>query len=154
MKVYTKIVISLVTDQVIEASSYEYEGPVAHCGGGGSSPSVKQPIAGQIVRQLWRGNQPNTPFGNRLNSIVSLNENDPYRDMAVKRLTNDVNAQYGARGLATSGIGLKGVTEAITNFDVNREEQKANQAIQILGTASSGGTPQQGSQPRGLFGLK
>lgn len=35
MKVYTKIVIDMETLETIEEDSYEYEGPVAQCGGGG-----------------------------------------------------------------------------------------------------------------------
>jgi hypothetical protein len=41
MKIYTKLVIDMTTDQILEEESFEYNGPVAQCGssggGGGSS---------------------------------------------------------------------------------------------------------------------
>ena len=41
MKIYTKLVIDMATDEVLEQESFEYNGPVAQCGssggGGGSS---------------------------------------------------------------------------------------------------------------------
>jgi len=34
MKIYTKLVIDMTTDQILEEESFEYNGPVAQCGGG------------------------------------------------------------------------------------------------------------------------
>jgi len=44
MKIYTKVVIDMATDKVLEEESFEYNGPVAQCGssgggGGGSQPA-------------------------------------------------------------------------------------------------------------------
>lgn len=43
MKIYTKLVIDMTTDKVLEEESFEYNGPVAQCGssggGGGSMPA-------------------------------------------------------------------------------------------------------------------
>lgn len=43
MKIYTKLVIDMATDKVLEEESFEYNGPVAQCGssggGGGSMPA-------------------------------------------------------------------------------------------------------------------
>jgi hypothetical protein len=44
MKIYTKLVIDMTTDQILEEESFEYNGPVAQCGssgggGGGSMPA-------------------------------------------------------------------------------------------------------------------
>ena len=44
MKIYTKLVIDMTTDKILEEESFEYNGPVAHCGssgggGGGSQPA-------------------------------------------------------------------------------------------------------------------
>ena len=43
MKIYTKLVIDMTTDKILEEESFEYSGPVAHCGssggGGGSTPA-------------------------------------------------------------------------------------------------------------------
>ena len=37
MRIYTKIVIDMETLEVIESEYFEYSGPIAHCGGGGST---------------------------------------------------------------------------------------------------------------------
>jgi len=43
MKIYTKLVIDMTTDQILEEESFEYNGPIAQCGssggGGGSVPA-------------------------------------------------------------------------------------------------------------------
>ena len=44
MKIYTKLVIDMTTDKILEEESFEYNGPVAYCGssgggGGGSQPA-------------------------------------------------------------------------------------------------------------------
>ena len=43
MKIYTKLVIDMATDEILEQESFEYNGPVAQCGssggGGGSMPA-------------------------------------------------------------------------------------------------------------------
>ena len=43
MKIYTKLVIDMTTDKILEEESFEYNGPVAQCGssggGGGSQPA-------------------------------------------------------------------------------------------------------------------
>lgn len=44
MKIYTKLVIDMTTDKILEEESFEYSGPVAQCGssgggGGGSTPA-------------------------------------------------------------------------------------------------------------------
>jgi len=39
MKIYTKLVIDMTTDQILEEESFEYSGPVAQCGSGGGGGS-------------------------------------------------------------------------------------------------------------------
>jgi hypothetical protein len=34
MKIYTKLVIDMTTDQILEEESFEYNGPISQCGGG------------------------------------------------------------------------------------------------------------------------
>jgi hypothetical protein len=57
MKVYRKVVMSMVTLQVIEEDWYEYEGEVAQCKGGGSSttttsvPEWQQPYLTDIYQR-------------------------------------------------------------------------------------------------------
>lgn len=42
MKVITKVVIDIETGEVLEEESYEYEGPIAECKGGGSTVTYQQ----------------------------------------------------------------------------------------------------------------
>jgi len=151
MKIFTRIVIDLFTDEVTFTESEQYEGPLALAAGGRPMGTTPSP-AGQAVKDMWQKGQGD--MAARLMSVYANNENDPYRDKAVERMTDSINAQYGARGLATSGIGMKGVSEAIQNFDLGREEQKTNQGIQILQAGSGGVTNKAETTPRGLFGLK
>jgi len=39
MKIYTKLVIDMTTDQILEEESFEYSGPIAQCGSGGGGGS-------------------------------------------------------------------------------------------------------------------
>lgn len=62
MKIYTKVVIDMTTNEVVESDSFEYEGPVAQCfnvGGGGSSEyskPVKLGLWNPAQKKLWSKN--------------------------------------------------------------------------------------------------
>ena len=53
MKIYTKLVIDMTTDEILEQESFEYNGPVAQCGssggGGGSTPANTSNV--QTIRE-------------------------------------------------------------------------------------------------------
>ncbi|MFA7120534.1 MAG: hypothetical protein WC277_03595 [Bacilli bacterium] len=51
MKVYEKIVIDMETGDVLEEQGYEYDGPIAHCGGGSTTVQAPQPTAQEIALQ-------------------------------------------------------------------------------------------------------
>lgn len=56
MKIYKKIVISMITDEILEEVSYEYEGPVAEAkggGGGGTSGAVDFPAYMKTIHGDW-----------------------------------------------------------------------------------------------------
>ena len=89
MKVYTKVVIDMETMEVIEEEAYEYEGPVALCGGssGGSSGEVDYPTyAKEAHAQLMYGAgedgysamEITTPMDDAVNTAISGN---PYVDL-------------------------------------------------------------------------
>jgi hypothetical protein len=44
MKIYTMFKIDIDSGQVLEEDSYEYDGPVAHCGGGKSTTNTQDPV--------------------------------------------------------------------------------------------------------------
>lgn len=85
MKVITKVVIDMNTMETLEEESYEYEGPVAQCGGsGGGSSSISYPAAMEQTLMNWAVGAPVWPGGIDLTlSIVeALNTaqaaNNPY----------------------------------------------------------------------------
>jgi hypothetical protein len=43
MKIYTKLVIDMTTDEILEQESFEYNGPVAQCGSSGGGGGSSQP---------------------------------------------------------------------------------------------------------------
>ena len=54
MKIYTKLVIDMTTDKILEEESFEYSGPVAHCGssgGGGGSSTPANTTNVQTIRE-------------------------------------------------------------------------------------------------------
>lgn len=104
MKVYTKVVIDMNTDEVLEEESYEYSGPVAKAGGGSSS-------SGQ---EVWEGLQPyytggETSSGEDVTGLYDLAYNayndanrEYYTGQQVANLTEDQQAAIaGIEGLAT-----------------------------------------------------
>lgn len=53
MKIYNKIVFDK-DDNIIEEDSYEYSGPIAHCGGGNPIKKIIKPIA-KVFKSIVRG---------------------------------------------------------------------------------------------------
>ena len=53
MKIYTKLVIDMTTDKILEEESFEYNGPVAYCGssGGGGSSTPANTTNVQTIRE-------------------------------------------------------------------------------------------------------
>ena len=91
MKVYTKVVIDIETMEVIEEEAYEYEGPIALCGGssgGGGSGEVDYPTYmkeahGQLMYGAGEADHGNmdivTPMDDAVNDAISGN---PYIDLS------------------------------------------------------------------------
>jgi hypothetical protein len=51
MKIYNRIVMDMNTWEVLEEDSYEYDGPLALCGGGSSEPDPVYPTATELAIQ-------------------------------------------------------------------------------------------------------
>jgi hypothetical protein len=157
VKIYTKVVIQLGgQDEVVEAESFDYFGPVAEAKGP-KAPKAAAPqysVSGKIVEDLYgRGDQPlKTSLGN----ILKNPGDDPFTQRQLDVLTQRTRGGFGARGLAGSGIAQASEQQALSDFLMQRGEQKQNQAIQILGTGNSSPTQVTGTtpQPRGFLGLK
>lgn len=112
------------------------------------SPKSEKSEASKIVGDL-RG-----PLTGRLSGILQPAAEDPFFQRTLEKGVQKVRGGYGARGLAGSGISLQGEQDFIGDATLGRDEQKANQAIQILGAGSGAPTFAPAQAPRGLFGLK
>lgn len=65
MKVYTRVVIDMATSEVLEADSYEYDGPIAECKKGGKAPKAPDP---NVVSQAQtQSNQETAAYNAALN---------------------------------------------------------------------------------------
>jgi hypothetical protein len=117
-----------------------------------SKPKTTPPVvseAGKIVKDLYGG-----PLKPALYNVLSPTSDDAYAQMAQKRLIESMRGGYGARGLANSGIAIKGEQEGVANMLTDLAYRKEQLPAQILGTAGS--TPGGGAAVpgRGFMGLK
>ena len=122
---------------------------------GGSKVQYGKPgysQSSQIIAQP----QISGPLTNAINQDIITN---PFLDKASQdyQMASDANnAMYGARGLANSGIAIKGQQQSLDQIATDVQAQRAGQLTGLLGTASSspsfpGGTS---PTPRGFMGLK
>lgn len=67
MRIYTRVVIDMATSTVLEADSYEYDGPVAECKKGGKKPKTPDP---KVVSDLQtQSNQQTAAYNAALNRV-------------------------------------------------------------------------------------
>jgi len=146
MKIYNKVVIDITSGNVIEADSFEYEGAIARCGGGGNDMSQTPfySVSSNIVRGL-KG-----PLSGALRSDIITNPFTAQGSAEYKQAVGDIRGGYGARGLEGSGIAIKGEQGALKDIVSKVQAQRANQLIGLLGTASGApsfpSAPQQGGK--------
>jgi len=100
MKIYTKLVIDMTTDQILEEESFEYNGPVAQCGGGsgggGSVPANTTNIT--TVREA-------PGIEERKLGLMDIS-----RALAEQPVTIPVQQIAGLSGLEQQGTALAGQT--------------------------------------------
>ena len=141
------------TGETLEADSFEYDGEVAKCGGGGAKASKPQAFystASQLVGGVAQ------PLMGAISKDIITN---PFLDRSsdlYKQSVADIRGGYGARGLEGSGIAIKGEQQALQKIVNEAGAQRAGQLTGILQTASgspSVATPQQ-QQGRGFMGMK
>lgn len=148
MKVYTKVVID-VDGLVVEEESYEYNGSIALCGGGGGAPKQTQSQSSRIIGQL----SPQIKAGIQ-NQILDPTNNQNLTKRTIDLATQSSNAGYAARGLAGSGIAQRGAERAATDAALAGSQQQQQALIGLLGAGSGSPTFAPQPQPRGMFGLK
>lgn len=106
--------------------------------------------SGKIVRDLYATG----PLKAGLINSLSPTSDDAYAQMAKNRLVSQIRGGYGARGLANSGISIKGENEGVANMLTDLAYRKEQLPIQTLATGS--GSPNFGAPVpgRGFMGLK
>jgi len=117
-----------------------------------SSPKTTKPEfpeASKIVKDLYGG-----PLKPALYNVLSPTSDDAYAQMASKRLVEQMRGGYGARGLANSGIAVKGEQEGLANMLTDLAYRKEQIPVQILGTAGTGPSFGQPAPGKGFMGLK
>ena len=150
MKVHKKLVIKIETGEILDSISDNYEGPVALAKG--AKVAYGKPgysVSSQIVGGLQG-------LPGALNDTII---NNPFTDASraeYQDVVSGIRGNYGARGLANSGIAIKGENTALTDIALKSQAQRAAQLTGLLGTASSspsfpGGTS---PTPRGFMRLK
>jgi hypothetical protein len=65
MRIYTRVVIDMATSEVLEADSYEYDGPIAECKKGGKAPKAPDPNV--VSAAQTRSNQDTAAYNAALN---------------------------------------------------------------------------------------
>ena len=149
MRITKKIVIKINTGEVLEHEWMDYNGPTAQCGGSGGTPKPQTSPGGDIIKGL-SGPISGAISGQILDPTNNANLTKRTMDLAVQ----NSNAQFGARGLAGSGIAQRGAEQAGTDAALAGAQQQQQALIGLLGAGSGSPVfaPQQ--PPRGLFGLK
>ena len=99
MKIYTKLVIDMTTDQILEEESFEYNGPVAQCGGSGGGGSVPANTTNITTVREAPG------IEERKLGLMDIS-----RVLAEKPVTIPVQQIAGLSGLEQQGTALAGQT--------------------------------------------
>ena len=145
MKIIKKIVINLNNNQIIEEDSFDYNGPIAHCGGG-KPPDPQTSPGGEIIKQLQG------PLVANIQKYILGSGTEQLTNRAIQQGVNASNAQYGLRGLEGSGIAVKGTQEVASDIGLKGAQQQAQNLIGLVGAGA--GAPIAPQQPKGIFGLK
>lgn len=149
MRITSKLVLKISTGEVLEHEYKDYNGPIAHCGGGGSSQKPQVGESAKIIGQL----SPEIVQGVR-GQILDPTSNENLTKRTMDLAVQNSNAGFGARGLAGSGIAQRGAEQAGTDAALAGAQQQQQALIGLLGAGSGSPTFSTPPQPRGLFGLK
>ena len=117
MKLYTKVVIDIDSGDVVESESFEYNGPVAQCIGGGSDISRSQPVKVPI----WNRQQQDVAkllFGQLKGGMEKDYEAYP-RDLYVPRTAEEAD-YFGRESTYASDLARMRMGLAGTEEDMNR----------------------------------
>lgn len=137
MKVYEKIVIDILTGQVVEEESHEYDGPVALCKGDDAAPTEVQETAlekesSRIATEQW----------NDYKTRFVLTENKFIASLRIDQGDKDkVAGQIGAGIASSTGTNLEASKDSLTASGVNPNSGRATVGLGDVttGAANRGG---------------
>jgi len=168
MKIYNKLVLDMTTWEVIEEDSFEYDGPLALCGGSESTTQVypsaqEQALQAAQLKAINEQQAESTALKPFLYSSMGLVQND---DGSLRKMTSDEyynslnetdKSAYTATQLQNERLikALKGelpVSSALESDISDREATLRNTLAQKLGSNYETSTP--GIQALSEFGKK
>lgn len=154
MKIYNRVVIDIVTGEVLAEDVVEYDGALAMAGGGGSSGQKSQPsyilpgllpgIQDAATRSIINpamGNETTIPYTTSVGGRGAYTVPMTLTDINMNRAINQVRGGYAARGLANSGIAIGGEQNAIGQLALQGQQQQAQNLTNLL-SAGTGQTSQ------------
>jgi hypothetical protein len=134
MKIYTKLVIDMATDKVLEEESFEYNGPVAQCGssggGGGSMPANTTNIT--TVREAPGIEERKLGLMDISRSLAEQPVNIPVQQIApLSSLEQQGQALSGQTGVGSAAIqsGIAGLGAAQTASALGPSSAQFNQYL-------------------------
>ncbi len=148
MKIINRIVISS-TGVVLEEDSFEYNGEVAEAKGSKANEKPQLSPSGKIIGGL--APQLSAALRDR---VIDSDSGTNLTNRAIQKAVQNSNAQYGARGLAGSGIAQRGAEMAGSDAALQGADNEAKQLIGVLGAGSGAPSFSPPTPPRGFMGLK
>jgi hypothetical protein len=111
--------------------------------------------APQATPPTWKAMAGNTDMmGRAANRILDPSNGEALTNRTIQKAVENSNAQYGARGLAGSGIAQKGAEQAGTDAALQGEQLNQQGILGVLQAGSGNTSFGPAPTPRGLFGLK
>ena len=162
MKIYTKLVIDMATDEILEQESFEYNGPVAQCGssggGGGSQPANTTNVqtireAPEIeARRLGLMDQAaitsSQPIGLPAFQVAQLSQAERGAGALAQQTGQGISALTGAQQSAAGAVSASQLDPSSAQFqrflnpynqfvldEINRQSQMAQNQLQAKSVA-------------------
>jgi hypothetical protein len=144
MKIYTRVVIDMATSEVLEADSYEYDGPIAECKKGGKAPKAPDP---NVVSQAQTQSNQETAAYN-----AALNRTNTYTPAGSSEFTVTGTDPSGAP-IYRQDVKLAPDAQALYDQQMAQSRQLGNTAQNMMGRVdASMATPLDTSTAPKLFG--
>ena len=144
MRIYTRVVIDMATSEVLEADSYEYDGPIAECKKGGKAPKAPDPNV--VSAAQTRSNQETASYN------AALNRTNTYTPAGSSEFTVTGTDASGAP-IYRQDVKLAPDAQALYDQQMAQSRQLGNTAQNMMGRVdASMATPLDTSRAPQLFG--